>query len=274
MNCFIRSLAMLALAAPAVASAAILPVDVDIAGDTATVRVGSASTPLLDLRLDFDDANGLTPASLGVSADSITVNAPTLVARLPSVDVQGLGTLPVMLTVEPPTLGGLSFDRRVHVEVHTHRLTYTAGSRFRLFKASLGGPFRDVTAAVEPGSVRTRGTTGGFSEFIVVLDLRPTDTVVASKIDWLHARLDLLPPAEAAPLRERLDQIELAVAEQNWAVAGTKIDAFRARVANRAGTFIADTWSADGSTVNHAGELLSGIDTLEFSIGFLRDFGP
>ena len=52
------------------------------------------------------------------------------------------------------------------------------------------------------------------------------------------------------------------------------LEAARVRVVNRAGTAIPQTWSADGSTANPAGELLSGLDTLQFSIEFLRDFGP
>ena len=273
MNRIIRSLSCALLLIPAVAPAQLLPLDVDVTGDTATVRVGSSVAPLLDMRLDFDDAEGLTPASLGIDADIVATAAGPLLARLGSGQVSIPSGLPVLLTVQPPTLGGLRFERRVHVEVHTHALPYTAGSRFRLFKAPLGGAFRDVTTAVEPGSVRTRGTTGGFSQFVVVYDLRPTDTVVAQKFAWLRDRVDRLSPSEAGPLRGRLEDIEAAVAAGDWPAAASGIAAFRDRVATRAGVQIPETWSADGSTANHAGELLAGLDTLEFSIGYLRDFG-
>ena len=273
MNRIIRSLSCALLLIPAVAPAQLLPLDVDVTGDTATVRVGSSVAPLLDMRLDFDDAEGLTPASLGIDADIVATAAGPLLARLGSGQVSIPSGLPVLLTVQPPTLGGLRFERRVHVEVHTHALPYTAGSRFRLFKAPLGGAFRDVTTAVEPGSVRTRGTTGGFSQFVVVYDLRPTGTVVAQKFAWLRDRVDRLSPSEAGPLRGRLEDIEAAVAAGDWPAAASGIAAFRDRVATRAGVQIPETWSADGSTANHAGELLAGLDTLEFSIDYLRDFG-
>ena len=273
MNRIIRSLSCALLLIPAVAPAQLLPLDVDVTGDTATVRVGSSVAPLLDMRLDFDDAEGLTPASLGIDADIVATAAGPLLARLGSGQVSIPSALPVLLTVQPPTLGGLRFERRVHVVVHTHALPYTAGSRFRLFKAPLGGAFRDVTTAVEPGSVRTRGTTGGFTQFVVVYDLRPTGTVVAQKFAWLRDRVDRLSPSEAGPLRGRLEDIEAAVAAGDWPAAASGIAAFRDRVATRAGVQIPETWSADGSTANHAGELLAGLDTLEFSIGYLRDFG-
>jgi len=274
MNRLFRTFACLLLLAPAVVCAQVIPLQVEVVDNTALIRVGTGDVPLMDVRLDFDDASGLTPAAIGHGAKTISVTAPSILARLPSTGVTIPSSLPVMVTVEPPLLGGLSFDRRVHVEVHTHLLTYTAGSRYRLFKSPLGGAFRDVTGSVQPGSVRTRGTTGGFSQFLVVRDLRPTGDVVAEKIAWLRDRVALLTPSEAAPLYTRLNAVEAAVAAHNWPAAMNAIEGARVRVANRAGIHIAQTWSADGSTTNHAGELLAGLDTLEFSVGFLRDFGP
>jgi hypothetical protein len=274
MNRLFSVLACALLLAPAAAGAQALPLDVDIAANSATVRVGNPSAPLADVQLDFDEARGLSQAALGLSARSLSPTAPNLVARLGSTQVSIANGLPVLFAVAPPTLGGLAFDRRVHVEVHTHLLTYSTGSRYRLFKSPAGGAFRDITTSVEPGSVRTRGTTGGFSDFVVVLDLRPTDVVVDQKIQWLRDQLATLPGSESALLHDRLDQVELALATDDFAAAMVAIEKARVRVANRAGTQIPETWSANGSTVNSAGELISGLDTLAFSIGFLRDFGP
>ena len=270
---FCRTVAMALLLAASASQAQSLPVAVSAAGDTATVLVGNPAAPLLEVQFDFDDAQGLSPASLGVSADLVAVNSTTLLARLPGALVAVPSELPAMVTIEPPVLGGLVFDRRVHVELHTHALPYTAGSRFRLFKAPLGGAFRDVTSAVEPGSVRTRGTTGGFSQFVVVLDLRPTESVVAEKLDALRAQADQLAATESAPLQAMIDQVELAVADGRFADAMGGVDALRARVSARAGLHIPQTWRATRDTANVAGELLSGLDTLAFSIGYLRDYG-
>lgn len=275
MSRFFRTLALaLALAAPSLSSAQSLPLDVSISGESASVRIGTSAAPVADLELGFDDASGLTAASLGLGAQLVPVTSPALLARLPESGVALSPDLPLLITVEPPTLGGLAFQRRVHVEVHTHALAYTAGSRFRLFKAPLGGAFRDITQAVEPGSVRTRGTTGGFSQFLVVLDMRPTDLVVAQKIAWLRDQIALLPALEAAPLDAQLDAVELALGDEHYADAIGSIDAMRARVSARAGATIPDQWRATRDVANIAGELLSGLDTLAFSIGYLRDYGP
>lgn len=263
----------LLLVAP-LAAAQSLPLGVTVSGDTAEVRIGPAAAPLADLQLDFDDSTGLSAASLGLDAQYIAVSAPSLLARLPSALVSVPSGLPMMVTVEPPMLGGLAFERRVHVEIHTHALPYVAGSRLRLFKAPLGGQFRDITNAVEPGSVRTRGTTGGFSQFVVALDLRPTDVVVAEKIAYLRTQAGLLGGTEAAQLNTLVDGIEAAVADEDFAGAIGAIDSTRSHVSARAGNQIPDDWRATRDAANIAGELLAGLDTLAFSIGYLRDYGP
>jgi hypothetical protein len=259
---------------PSLALAQPLPVTVDVSGNTATVRIGPALAPLADLRLGFDCASGLTPAALGIRAELVSVNSAGLLARLPDpLRVSVPTELPLLVTIEPPTLGGLSFRRLVHVEIHTHALVYTVGSRYRLLKAPLGGSFRDITGSVLPGSVRTRGTTGGFSQFLIVSDLRPTLNVVAGKIAWLRAQVAKLPPIEAAPLNAQLDAIERALGDGRYADTIGAAEAFRQRVAARAGLGIPQEWRALRDRDNIAGELLAGVDTLVFSIGYMRDHG-
>jgi hypothetical protein len=251
-----------------------LPVDVVVSGNVATVRIGVVNNPIADLTLSFDDATGLSAASLGISAQLININDANLAARLPGGTQTGIPSdFPVMITVEPPSLGGLSQHRITHVEVHTHALVYQAGSSFRLFKAQIGGPFRDITESVLPGSVRTRGTTPGWSQFLIVADLRSSGAVIEGKFDYLHTQLAALPASERSPLRALLDVAETAVADHRYADAAAALDSFSARVSARAGTFIPDLWRATRDTQNIAGELLAGANTLSFSIGYLRDFG-
>lgn len=271
----VRAAALLfAFAFAPVAAAQVLPVAVDVAGDTATLRIGAASAPLADVTLVFDDATGLTAANLGVTAQLVPTTATALLARLPTASLTSLDSaLPLLLTIEPPA-GGLSFRRTVRVEVHTHALVYTAGSPFRLFKAPLGGAFRDITEDVSPGSVRARGNTGGFSEFLLLADLRPYATVTASKFTHLRGVLATVSPLERAPLVAMVDDAEAAVAEGDHALAIATLDQLRARVSERAGIAIPQVWTAGSVAGNPAGELLSGASTLKFSIAQQRDYGP
>jgi len=250
-----------------------LAVQVTVATNSAEVRIGGSTAPLADLSIRFDDATGVTAANLGIKAETISISNPALLARLPSSLTSIPGALPVLITVEPPVSGTLVQKRVTHVELHTHQLAYVSASPLRLFKAQIGGPFRDITESIQPGSVRTRGTTPGWSQFLVIVDLRPSSVVIAEKIAYLRNELNLLPLSEATPLRSYLDTAEAAIAAGQFDDAAVAIDGFVARVAARSGTYIPDTWRSARDLHNSAGELLSGANTLMFSVGFLRDYG-
>ena len=47
-----------------------------------------------------------------------------------------------------------------------------------------------------PGSVRTRGTTPGWSQFLILVDMRPTSTVINEKFSYLQGQVNLLAPGE------------------------------------------------------------------------------
>jgi hypothetical protein len=269
------ALALLWLGLAATARAESLPVNVQASGNTATIEVASLlGEPLADLTLTFDDADGLSPAALGVSAELVNIADPALLARLPDPNLTALdASLPLLVTIEPPASGGLSFERIVRVEVHTHALAYETGSAYRLFKAQLGGRFRDITDEVAPGSVRARGTTGTFSEFLVLADLRETGNVVAAKVAWLRDRIDLLPSSEQGAFDAYLDSAEDAIARGDFPNAIAAVDMIRARAAERAGSFIPAEWRATRDVENHAGELIAGAATLKYSIAYLRDYG-
>lgn len=262
------------LVASSVAGAQQLPVSVHVSGDVATVRIGPAAAPVADMTITFDDVAGLTPASLGVRADSVNVLDPALIARLPSSSLTSIpSAFPVLITVEPPASGGLSFQRQAHLDLHAYALSYTAGTRLRLFRAPLNGAFVDITSDVAPGSVRTRGTTGGWSQFLIITDTRATGGLVNDKIAALQTMLQALRPIQRGPLQQRLDRVQTAVNAGQYDFAITQIDAFRARVSNQAGTGIPDVWRATRDLVNSAGDLLSGADSLRYSIAYLRDYG-
>jgi hypothetical protein len=269
--------ALLALALTSVGAAALaqsLPVAVDIAGNTAHARIGLASDPAAELILNFDDASGLSAASLGISAELVSIQDPILLARLPDPGLTSIpSALPVLITIEPPLLGGLSFRRVVTAEIHTDLLEYTAGTPFRVFKAPLGGDFRDITREVLPGSVRARSGTGAFSQFLILADLRPSSVVIEEKLDWLHAEVATLASSDRATLQSQLDAAEAAVADGRFTDAFGQLDAFSEHVAANAGLSIPDQWRATGEGHNTAGELLSGAASLKFSIAVLRDYG-
>ena len=264
---------LLSLCAPS-ALAQSQPVQVSISGNTATAIIGAPLQPVAELHLEFEDASGLTPSSLGISADLVNLADPALLARLPDLQLNQLASaFPLLVTIEPPRAGGLAF-RAVRVEIHTHALEYSVGSAYRLFKAPLHGAFSDITDEIAKGSVRARGTTGGFSQFLVLTDLRGTAGVVAEKIVSLRRRVDALPVSEQGAFNVLVDAIENSIVNLQYddAIANTREVAQRARARAAAG-FIADQWRATRDVQNLAGDLIAGAATLEFSVAYLRDFG-
>lgn len=250
------------------------PVQVSISGNTATATIGGALQPLAEVILEFEAPVGLSSSSLGLSASLVNISDPALLARLPDAKLNPLASaFPLLVTIEPPQAGGLKF-RTVRVEIHTHALSYSLGSSYRLFKAPLNGAFVDITDEVAPGSVRARGTTGGFSQFLVLSDLRETDAVVAGKIAALRARIDALPAGEQGGFDALLDaaQADLAAANHAAAIADVRGIAQRARDRAAVGA-ITGQWRATRDVTNEAGDLIAGAATLEFSIAYLRDFG-
>ena len=251
-----------------------LPVSVNVVGNVATAQIGSPANPIAELTLSFDDASGLTPASLGIRASTIDITDPNLLSRLPDPRlVRPDSALPLLVTIEPPATGGLSFRRSGRFELHTHALAYALGSNFRVFKAPLGGQFRDTTEEIAQGSVRARSRYGGFSQFLIASDLRETDAVVAEKIASLRARVASLPESERPPFNAQLDTVESAVANHDYATALAAIDLVSQRAQARAGNGLLEEWRAARDEDNQAGELLAGAATLKFSVSYLRDYG-
>ena len=167
--------------------------------------------------------------------------------------------------------GALSFTDTVRAEIHTHLLPYTVDSPLRLYKAPLGGRFYDITDGVAPGSVRTGGRTGGFSEFIVVVDLAAPRDAAEVKYEFLAARL--ANPAIAAGVRAALEgdlATSRAAFDANDPAAGiAAMNAFSARIVAADPVQIPDRWRAARDLDNIAGDLLGEAAALRFLLGRL-----
>lgn len=270
----------LLLAANGWAAAQSLPVQISASGDDASIVIGASGQsllglpPLADVSLSFDDAQSLGPASLGVRAELLSLTDPLLQGRLPDLNLTTLqAALPLLITIEPPANGGLSFRNVGHIEVHTHALQYTPGSSYRLFKAPIGGEFRDITVEIAEGSVRARGSYDGFSQFLIVADLRRTSDVIDTKIAWLRDRIGELSYADGLPFARQLDTVEARVAADDYDGAIEAIDTLAERARARSGISLANEWRATHDTRNEAGALIAGAETLRFSVAYLRDYG-
>jgi hypothetical protein len=231
---------------------------------------GNISVSLLgtDVELEFENVTGLNLLTLGLSVHLVNPFDPAFRARLPA--GTGLSALPVLLRIEPPVWGGLSFRGVTSLEVHTHLLPYLPASPLRIFSAPLGGQFRDVTAYMGPGSYRARGTMGGFSEFLIALDLRPIDQVIATKVSALEDILEgyesTMPGSVYDDLEDRLEAIATDITNDDLEDAIDKVDDFLEEVEDHSGTDIPNQWRAARDRQNVAGYLRAAALTLRFSL--------
>ena len=224
--------------------------------------------PGTEVSLSFEDVTGLSLMSLGISARLVNPFDPALRARLPA--GTGISPLPVILRIEPPAWGGLSFRGVADLDIHTNLLSYVPGTPLRIFSAPLGGPFRDTTADMGPGSYRARGTRGGFSEFLIVIDQRPIDQVIQAKLDALDELLEdyegSMPGSVYDDLESRLEEVRADVALGATQDAIAEVDGFLAEVEQHSGSDIPNVWRAARDRVNVAGYLRSAAMTLRFSL--------
>ena len=276
----------------ALAPAAWAQVSVTIDGNTAVATIsldGNGTTYEADVTIVFDTPLNLSAQSLNLTVE--LVDPAQIQARLPQDQCPILlgppcvtvdPSFPVMITVEPPVLpwlfasgfdnsedgsGSLSFINTYAFEVHTHDLTYTTDSPYRLFKAPLGGNFYDITNDVLEGSVRARGRGPAFSQFLVVSDVRSTCGVALGKI----VELDLRILAAAISDGLRGDLLALLTKVQTLLfidldAAIASLDALIADIDAHAGTDIANVWRAERDLVNDAGEMNTQAKTLRFTL--------
>ena len=273
MNTLIRRVALSLLTAGlgclAMSAVHAATIEVEVEGDSLVAEVDLGSGIALDITLAFDDAIGLSESSAGLGVQLLDANALLDIAsRLPNTLTSVPAAFPVLITIEPPDDGGLTFVDTARIEIHTHNLTMVTNTPLRLFKAPLGGQFQDITESVGAGSVRSRGRVGGFSQFLVVADLRTHDTVADLKFDALEDRVD--DPSLSATLQSALEA-HLAAARADFdngelLDAIDHVDDFIDAVDDNAGTGIANVWRASRDLDNLAGDLIARAVSLRFTL--------
>jgi uncharacterized protein DUF6689 len=223
-----------------------------------------------ELSITFEQVVGLNPAALEVSASLVNPLDAAFRARLGG---GGLivppAAFPVVIRIEPSPSSALSFSGTVALSLHTHNLSLVPDVPLALHSASGGGSFRDITRSEGIGSYRAGGTGGGFSEFVIVVDRRPIDTVIAAKFDAAQDLLDdhatSVPGAVAADLQARLGQARTTYQAGATVAAIGEVTAFADVVRAHSGD-IPDVWRAHDGRVNVAGLLRAAADTLKFSL--------
>lgn len=244
-----------------------------------------------DVTITFDTPTNLNPDSLNLQAQIVSPSDPAITSRLPT-GVAVDPAFPVLITVEPLDLehlftsgmelyeagdGNLRFLNAYDFEIDTHELTFVPGTPYRVFKAPLSAAFFDITADVTNGSVRGRGRSGGFSQFLLVKDTRPefvglpglgVPVIALGKLVDLQLRLvgAILTDLLRLELSGLLTNLQLALVSLNYAAAIVQIDLFILRVDQEAGSGIDNVWRSQRDLVNDAGDLDGLARSLRYSL--------
>ena len=265
----IRILGLLVLLFSSLAlSARAATVTPTIKGNELTGRIELPGGVAADLTISFEQAVGLNAGSLTITANLINPLDATLLGRLPSGASIPAG-FPVLVEIQPAPGSTLTFSGTYRLSLYTHNLNLSAP--LRLFRGPSAGTFADMTGFLEVGSVRAGGTGPGYSQFLLVLDPRALDPVIAAKFDTVQALLTAhagsMPPAVAAALQQQLASARSLSDSGDTSGAITAVAAFATSVKDQSGSAIPDVWQANNpGLANVAGLLRAGADTLKFSL--------
>lgn len=235
---------------------------------------GGTYTAEFELEFEAENLQNLTVDCIGISADVLTpaeildIEQHHLPQTWQTIDTN----FPMRVTVEPPAACGLAFQNHYDVSLETDELVYQPHSVYRLVKRPIGGDFRYVTGAVTQGSVRSRGSSGGFSEFIVISDATPNyATDCNNEYDTMEQRLR---DATMSPSARRTLETDLAVSRAayeagHFSEAIALLAAFDAHCVAYGGEGLPNRWRSSRDLDDVEGDLVGHTDNLRFMMGRL-----
>ncbi|MGH8496349.1 MAG: DUF6689 family protein [Gammaproteobacteria bacterium] len=245
-------------------------VDVRVEGNILEATIQASNVLSAELTVGFENVVGLSAESLGLSAVVLNPLDAVLLQRLGNAAISIPRGFPVLVRIEPPAAGGLSFSGIATIELYTHNLQYEADTPLRLFSAPAGGAFVDVTSFIGNGSYRTGGRKGTFSEFLIVADTRSLSSVIDEKFARLEGLLEShgaeISPTLLGDLTGLVDAARTAYASGVTVAAIQYTETFGSTVAEHGGDGMPDVWQSSRDLANVAGELRAAADTLRFSL--------
>lgn len=248
-------------------------VDVSIDGNQAHADIELVGSVSAELTIRFEEVVGLSEQSLGLSVSQVDPLSLNLLGRLPETTDLGIPSgFPLMISIDPPASGGLSFEGMAEVEIYTTALHYTPNTPLRLFKSTNDEPFRDITAQTSAGSYRARGNGGQWSDFLIVADTRPLDQTIDDKFvelqDTLSDAASDIDSATFSNLQALVDDAHTAWLADDASGAVQKLVEFGNAVQSAADAgLVPNVWRSARDLDNFAGMLRARANTLRYSLG-------
>ncbi|GAA0853336.1 DUF6689 family protein [Aliiglaciecola litoralis] len=248
----------------------ITPSSVSINDNKLQAKLNVSNTIEVDLVVEFENSIGLSADNIDISATLVDVNASTVLNRLNSTDINVLPSFPVIISISPKASGGFGFEGLASVEIYTKAVDYNAAMPARLFRSHANGDFEDITSMVSAGSIRARGNTGSFSDFMILLDQRSDAEMLNdtfTQLSQLFAQhSDLVTPVLATSLQTSLDTLNSALFTANYSAALVATESLISLVENASNEQMSTVWRSTNDLVNMQGELLTRLKTLRYTL--------
>jgi hypothetical protein len=248
----------------------VTPTNVTITENKLQAKLNVTNLIAIDLVVEFENSIGLSANNIEISATLVSPNDASVLDRLTSNDISLISTFPVVVSISPKANSGFGFEGLASVEIYTKAVDYNAAMPARLFRSHANGDFEDITTMVSAGSIRARGSTGSFSDFVIVLDqrshaLKINDTFTQlSQLVSQHS--DLVSPVLATALQASLYNLQSALLIDDYVAALAVVDELITLVENASNEQISTVWRSSNDLVNMQGELLTRLKTLRYSL--------
>jgi hypothetical protein len=246
------------------------PVEVEVIDGELHAEISLNQLYQIDLTIAFEDVIGLTTESLVINATQINPLDIALLSRIGPSNLFNIPAgLPVLINITPSPTSALSFTGPYEIELSTSNLVFDP--KLRIFTSPNGGNFEDITTFSGIGSYRVRGTSGDFSDFLIITDLRTPTVATNDKYSRLQNSLNnhasRITPEMLANLQQKLDASKASFLAGNKNEAAQHLEDFITLIQTDNGQSMPNTYRAnDENAINVAGELRRKAATLIFSL--------
>lgn len=225
-----------------------------------------------DFSIAFEHAVGLNETNFKVTAKKVSPFDTSITSRLPDSMRTALHDgFPVLITVTARPDRGFAFTGEAQLELYTQSIDFA--DNLRLFRSHNQGQFEDITTLTAAGSLRAHGSTGQFSDFLILVDHRDPQTQVMAKAQelssYLYSFVDSLGDEVGAELRALSRNVESHVYDGRYNASIALVNNFIRVVERTSGDKIPDVWRSSDDIENVKGELLTRARNLRFTLSQL-----
>jgi hypothetical protein len=246
------------------------PSAVSINGNVLQAKLQVTSTIEIDLVVEFEKSIGLSANNIEITASLIDIDSSFVTNRFNVNDLKVIPSFPVIISISPKVNSGFGFEGLASVEIYTKSIDYNVAMPARLFRSHDNGNFEDITSMVSAGSIRARGNTGSFSDFMILLDERSNTDMIEATFSQLSQLLnqhsDKISLVLGMSIQTSINILQHALLMTDFATALELTESLISITESATGDQMSNVWRSSNDVINMQGELLTRLKTLRFSL--------